>query len=253
VLAEAIAHHEVAFATDIMNSEAKRLGMNDTHFVNATGLLEDMHYTTAHDLTLLAAAIIHDFPEFYPLYAIREFEYNGFNQFNRNQLLWTDTTVDGMKTGFTDGVGFSLVASSKRDNRRLISVVLGTATESLRSSESQRLLNYGFQYFDDILLYEKGHAVTTVRVWKGTEQQVEIGSHDDIVVTVPKGQNDQLKATMETRQPLIAPVNKGQPLGTLKLTLAGNPYVDIPLFAMEKVPIANIFSRGVDSIRLLFQ
>jgi D-alanyl-D-alanine carboxypeptidase (penicillin-binding protein 5/6) len=253
VLAEAVANHEFAFATDLMNSEAQRLGMRNTHFVNATGLPEDLHYSTAHDMALLAAAIVHDFPEYYGLYAIREYQYNGINQFNRNQLLWTDAHVDGMKTGYTEGIGFNLVASSRLDDRRLISVVLGTATESLRGSESQRLLNYGFQNYDTIRLYAADQAVNTVRVWKGTEKLARLGSHDDIYVTVPKGQRAQLKAVMETRQPLIAPVSNGQILGALKFSLADKPYVEVPLVALEGIPLANVFSRGVDTIYLLFQ
>ena len=253
VLAENIANHEVAFASDMMNSEAKRLGMNNTHFVNATGLPEEQHYSSAHDLALLAAAIIRDFPEFYSIYAIREFQYNNVKQFNRNQLLWLDPFVDGMKTGHTESAGFCLVASGKRDQHRLISVVLGTASESLRSSESQRLLNYGFQNFEVVPLYKKDQPVTSVRTWKGTEKNTDIGFRADRFITVPKGQRDQLKATLETQQPLIAPIEKGAKVGTLKIALNGKPYAELPLVALDNIPLANVFSRGVDTIRLLFQ
>jgi D-alanyl-D-alanine carboxypeptidase (penicillin-binding protein 5/6) len=253
VLAENIANHEVAFASDMMNSEAKRLGMNNTHFVNATGLPEEQHYSSAHDLAVLAAAIIRDFPEFYSIYAMREFQYNNVKQFNRNQLLWLDPFVDGMKTGHTESAGFCLVASGKRDQHRLISVVLGATSESLRSTESQRLLNYGFQNFDVVPLYKKDQPVTSVRTWKGTEKNTDIGFRADQFVTIPKGQRDQLKATLETQQPLIAPIEKGAKVGTLKIALYGKPFVELPLVALDNIPLANVFSRGVDTIRLLFQ
>lgn len=252
VLAETIASHELAFANDMMNKEAQRLGMRNTHFVNATGLPEDQHYSSANDLAILAAAIVRDFPEFYYLYALREYEYNSVKQFNRNQLLWLDPYVDGMKTGHTETAGFCLVASAKRDNHRLVSVVVGAPSESLRTSESQRLLNYGFQNFEVVPLYKKDEAVTSIRTWKGTEKRTEIGFRNDQFVTIPLGQRKQLKAAVETRQPLIAPVENGQPIGTLKLSLNGQPYLDLPLVALDSVPLANVFSRGVDTIRLLF-
>jgi D-alanyl-D-alanine carboxypeptidase (penicillin-binding protein 5/6) len=251
-LAEAVANHEVAFASDLMNKEAARLGMKDTHFVNATGLPEDRHYSTAHDMALLAAALVRDFPEFYYLYSIREYEYNRVKQFNRNQLLWLDPYVDGLKTGHTEGAGFCLVASAKREQHRLISVVLGTTSESLRTSESQRLLNYGFQNFEVLPLFKKGQAVSSIRAWKGSESHVDIGFRNDTYITIPKGQREQLKATLETKQPLLAPVEDGQYIGTLKLSLNGVPYLDLPLVALDSVALANVFSRGVDSIRLLF-
>lgn len=252
VLAETIANHELAFATDMMNKEALRLGMKNTHFVNATGLPEDQHYSSANDLALLAAAIVRDFPEFYPIYSMREYQYNNVKQFNRNQLLWLDQYVDGMKTGHTDSAGFCLVASAKRDQHRLISVVLGTASESLRTTESQRLLNYGFQNFELIQLYKKEQPVATMRAWKGTEKNISIGSRSDLYVTIPNGQREQLKGSLETQQPLIAPIEKGQKVGSLKLSLNGKPYLELPLVSLDKVSLANVFSRGVDSIRLLF-
>ncbi|TAJ80857.1 MAG: D-alanyl-D-alanine carboxypeptidase [Gallionellaceae bacterium] len=252
VLAETVANHELAFAADLMNKEAQRLGMSNTHFVNATGLPEEQHYSSAYDLALLAAAIVRDFPEFYFLYALREFQYNNVKQFNRNQLLWLDPYVDGMKTGYTESEGFCLVASAKREQHRLISVVLGASSESLRTRESQRLLNYGFQNFDVIQLYKKDQPVSTVRTWKGTEKKIGIGFHNDLFVTIPKGQREQLKATLETKQPLVAPVENGQKIGTLKLALNGKPYIELPLVALDNVPLANVFSRGVDTIRLLF-
>lgn len=252
VLAETIASHELAFATDMMNREAQRLGMRNTHFVNATGLPEDQHYSSANDLAILAAAIVRDFPEFYYLYALREYEYNSVKQFNRNQLLWLDPYVDGMKTGHTETAGFCLVASAKRDNHRLISVVVGAPSESLRTSESQRLLNYGFQNFEIVQLYKKDEAVSSIRTWKGTEKHTEVGFRNDLFVAIPRGQRKQLKAALETQQPLIAPIENGQKIGTLKLSLNGQPYLDLPLVALDSVPLANVFSRGVDTIRLPF-
>jgi len=240
-------------ATDMMNAEAQRLGMNNTHFVNSTGLPEDQHYSSANDLALLAAAIVRDFPEFYSIYSMREYEYNKVKQFNRNQLLWLDPFVDGMKTGHTESAGFCLVASSKREQHRLISVVLGAETENLRTSESQRLLNFGFQNFEVIPLFKKDQPVTTLRTWKGTEKKTDIGFRSDQFVTVPKGQRELLKATIETKQPLIAPVEKGARIGTLKIALNGKPYLELPLVALDNVSLANVFSRGVDTIRLLFQ
>lgn len=252
VLAETIANHELAFATDLMNKEAQRLGMKNTHFVNATGLPEEQHYSSASDLAILAAAIVRDFPEFYSIYAIREFEYNGIKQFNRNQLLWLDPYVDGLKTGHTESAGFCLVASANREKHRLISVVVGASSESMRTSESQRLLNFGFQNFEVIPLYKKDQPVSSVRIWKGTERQIELGFRADQYITLPKGQRANLKAVLETRQPLIAPIENHQQIGTLKLNLGGVPYLDLPLVALDNVALANVFSRGVDTIRLLF-
>ncbi|MDD5056298.1 MAG: D-alanyl-D-alanine carboxypeptidase [Sideroxydans sp.] len=252
VLAEAIANHEMAFA-DLMNNEAKRLGMNNTHFTNATGVLEEGQYSSAHDLALLSAALVRDFPESYALYAMREYKYNGINQFNRNRLLWLDPYIDGMQTAYTEETGYSLIASAKRDNRRLISVVLGAEKENLRSSESQRLINHGFKEYESVLLYRADQPVSSLRLWKGTEPQAEIGFREDRYVTIPVGQREQLRAKLETRQPLIAPVNAGQRLGTLHLLLNGEPYLDLPVVAQEGVLLANVFSRGVDAIRLLFE
>lgn len=252
VLAEAIANHEIAFA-DLMNKEAQRLGMTNSHFANATGVPEEQHYSSARDLALLAAALVHDFPEFYSLYALREYKYNGISQFNRNRLLWLDPYVDGLQTAYAEEPGFSLVASAKRDNRRLISVVLGVEKENLRSTESQRLLNHGFKEYESVLLYRKDQPVTDMRLWKGIEDRVEIGFREDQYVTIPVGQRAQLRAKLETKQPLIAPVNTGQHIGMLHLLLNGEPYLDLPVVALGSVRLANVFSRGADAIRLFLQ
>lgn len=251
VLAETISDNEAAFAEQ-MNKEAQRLGMIDTNFVNATGLPDPLHYSSAYDMALLASAILNDFPEHFPLYAVREYEYKHIKHYNSNRLLWLDPYVDGMKTGHTERDGYSLVATSNRNNHRIISVVLGTASEQLSSKESQRLLNHGFQDFDIFYLYKKNETVSNIRLWKGTENTVKMGIPDGLTLTLPKGQRPLLKATIETRQPLLAPISDGQQLGVLKLTLDGKPYMEFPLVALESVPLVNIFSRGIDSIRMIF-
>ncbi|MDD4911334.1 MAG: D-alanyl-D-alanine carboxypeptidase [Sideroxydans sp.] len=252
VLAEAVANHEIAFA-DLMNAQAKRLGMNNTNFKNATGVPEDQHYSTAHDLAILAAALINDFPKQYAMYAVREFKYNGINQFNRNRLLWQDPYVDGMQTSYTEGEGFSLIASAKRDERRLVSVLLGADKENLRSTESQRLLNLGFKDFESKMLYRKDQAISSIRIWKGTEREIKVGFRADTFISTPFSEHNKLTAQLETKQPLIAPVNAGQRVGTLHLSLNGQKYLDLPVFATETVSLTNVFSRGVDAIRLLFE
>ncbi len=251
-LAEAIAGSEDVFA-QMMNRHAQRLGMKNTNFVNSTGLPHPQHYSTAHDLALLAAAIIRDFPEYYPLYSTREFSYNNITQANRNRLLWTDPTVDGMKTGYTEAAGYCLITSARRGPARLISVVLGTASESARAAESQKLLNYGFQFYDSIRLYERHQAVATLPVWKGEAERVKAGVASDLYLSLPKGQAEKLKATVESLQPLLAPIRAGQQVGTMKLTLDGRPYRELPIVALESVPLAGIFGRAWDTLRLIFK
>jgi len=251
-LAETVAGSEPAFV-ERMNREAARLGMKNTHFVNATGLSTPQQASTAADLALIAAAIIRDFPEYYPLYSIKEYRYNKITQSNRNRLLWTDPYVDGMKTGFTDAAGYCLVASAKRGPRRLLSVVLGAPSDAARASESQKLLNYGFQFYDTVQLYQNGQAVNSVKVWKGAEHEVQAGFVADKYVTLPKGQAQKLKLTMETTEPLVAPVTRGQPIGVVKVSLDGKPVVDFPLVALSDVAPANFFGRAWDSVRLWFK
>ena len=251
-LAEAVAGNEPAFVA-LMNKEAARLGLKDTHYMNATGLPAPEHYSSAYDLALLGGAIVRDFPEYYPLYAIRDFQYNGITQANRNRLLWLDPFVDGMKTGHTERAGFCLVASAKRGERRLISVVLGAGSDDKRASESQKLLNHGFQDYDSLPLYKKGQQVTTLRTWKGTLKMLPIGPAQDISVAIPHGMQSKVKATVELQHPLLAPVGRGQRVGTLKISVAGIPYTEYPLVALQAVPMANVFSRGWDTIRLFFE
>ena len=251
-LAEAIAGTEEVFA-QMMNREAQRLGMKNTNFVNSTGLPHPQHYTTAHDLSLLATAIIRDFPEHYPYYSLKEFRYNNITQSNRNRLLWVDPTVDGMKTGHTESAGFCLITSARRGPRRLVSVVLGASSESGRATESQKLLNYGFQFYDTVRVYEKGQPVSTVRVWKGSENTLKAGFAQDVYLSVPKGAAERLKATVETEQPLLAPIPAGRKVGVLRVDLDGKQYGEYPVVALEEVPLAGVLGRGWDSLRLLFK
>jgi D-alanyl-D-alanine carboxypeptidase (penicillin-binding protein 5/6) len=251
-LAEAVAGSEDAFVAR-MNREALRLGMKNTRFVNATGLPSPQQASTASDLARIASAIIRDFPEYYTLYSLKEYRYNNITQPNRNRLLWTDPFVDGIKTGFTDAAGYCLIASAKRGPRRLLSVVLGAGSDAARASESQKLLNYGFQFYDTVQLYQNGQAVSTLRVWKGSENSVQAGFVADQYVTLPKSQAQKLKLTMEAVEPLVAPVTRGQPVGAVKVTLEGKPVGEYPLVALADVAPASMFGRLWDAVRLWFR
>jgi D-alanyl-D-alanine carboxypeptidase (penicillin-binding protein 5/6) len=251
-LAEAIGGSEEVFA-QMMNREAKRLGMADTHFTNATGLTAPQLYSTAQDLAQLVVALIRDYPEHYALYSQKEYRYNNITQANRNRLLWLDPTVDGVKTGYTENAGYCLITSARRDERRLVSVVLGTASESARATESQKLLNWGFQFYDSVRLYTRNQTVTQLRVWKGASDMVRAGFTADLFVALPKGQGDRVKATVESQQPLLAPIAPGQRVATLKLEVDGKPYRELPVVALEPVPVAGIFGRTWDSLRLMFK
>jgi D-alanyl-D-alanine carboxypeptidase (penicillin-binding protein 5/6) len=251
-LAEAIGRSEEVFA-QMMNREAKRLGLANTSFTNATGLPNPQLYSSAQDLSQLVVALIRDFPEHYALYSQKEFRYNNITQANRNRLLWLDPTVDGVKTGFTDNAGYCLITSARRGDRRLVSVVLGTASESARATESQKLLNWGFQFFDSVKLYARNQSVTQLRVWKGSSDMLKAGFTSDLYLALPKGQSDKIKASVESLQPLLAPVAPGQRVATLKLEIDGKPYRELPVVALEAVPVAGIFGRTWDSLRLLFK
>jgi len=251
-LAEAIGGNEEVFA-QMMNREAKRLGMTNTNFTNATGLTSPQLYATAEDLAQLVVALIRDYPEHYALYSQKEYRYNKITQANRNRLLWLDSTVDGVKTGYTDNAGYCLITSAKRGERRLVSVVLGTASESARASESQKLLNWGFQFYDSVRLYARNQPITELRVWKGAENTLKAGFTSDLYVAVPKGQSGKLKATVESLQPLLAPVSPGQRVATLKLEFDGKPYRELPVVALEGMPIAGIFGRAWDTLRLMIK
>jgi len=251
-LALNIAGSESGFV-DMMNKEAARLGMTNTHFTNPVGLPDAQHYSSAHDLALLSDALLRDYPQYYPLFGLRSYTFNNVTQANRNRLLWLDPYADGIKSGHTESAGYCLVGSARRGDHRLISVLLGADSDRLRAAESQRLMNYGFQNFEALKLYKKNQIVTSIPVWKGTEGDIKVGFRRDLYLTIPKGSYAKLKATMETQKPLLAPINGGEQLGILKLTLEGKPYADFPLLALESVPLANVFSRGWDTLRLLFE
>ena len=252
-LAEAIAGTEDAFVTQ-MNHEAQRMGMKQTHFMNPHGLPSPENYSTAEDLSILARRLIEDFPEYYPLFAIKSFTYNNISQNTRNRLLWLDPTVDGLKTGHTEGGGYSLIATAKRPNatgdRRLISVVIGAASDQIRAQESLKLLNWGYQNFDTIKLYAKGVPVATPEVWKGSLSNVKIGFTRDIYVTVPKGTAEKMKPVLERKDPLVAPIAEYSPVGVLKMVADGKTIIELPLVALQQVNPASFFGRTWDSIRL---
>jgi D-alanyl-D-alanine carboxypeptidase (penicillin-binding protein 5/6) len=235
-----------------MNKEAKRLGLTGTNFVNATGLPNKEHYSTARDMAILASAVVHDFPEFFPLYSQKDYTYNNITQPNRNRLLWIDKFVDGMKTGHTEAAGYCLVSTAKRGERRLISVVLGTASDSARTIESQKLLNYGFQFFDTQRLYAKDQSITTLDLFKGEKDKLSAGFQQDLYITLPREQLAKLKATLSTTQPLLAPLSLGQKVGSVKLTVDNTTVGEYPIVALENVPLAGFFGRSWDSIKLLW-
>ena len=249
-LAEAVAGVEEVFV-QVMNREAVRLGMKGTKYMNSTGLPDPQHYTTAEDLYLLTSALIRDFPKDYAqYYSQKEFRYNNITQPNRNRLLWLDPSVDGVKTGHTEAAGYCLIASSSRGGRRLVSVLLGSTSESTRAQESQKLLNWGFQFFDSVRLHPANQSVKAIEVWKGAGSEVKVGFKDDIIVTVPKGEAEKLKAELLTQQPLLAPVAQGQRVGTLRVSHDGRPLGEYPLVALEGIRVAGIFGRAWDTLRL---
>ena len=251
-LAEGIAGSEENFA-QMMNREAQRLGMKNSHFMNSTGLPDPNHYTTARDLSLLASALIRDFPvEYGKYYSMKEFRYNNITQPNRNRLLFIDPTVDGVKTGHTEAAGYCLISSALRDKRRLLSVMLGTASDSARASESQKLLNWGFISYDAVAVFAKDPEIATLRVWKGAQSEIKARFPNDLSIAVPKGYADKVKSEFVAEPRLIAPIEAGQKLGVVKVTIEGKPYGEYPVTALEKVELGNIFIRIIDTIRLWF-
>lgn len=248
-LAEHIAGSEEAFA-GLMNQHALRLDMMDTNFVNATGWPDENHYTSARDLAKLAIALINFHPEHYKIYSEKTFTFNDITQRNRNSLLFRDHTVDGVKTGHTDAAGYCLVSSAMRNGMRLVSVVMGANSESSRSTESQKLLTYGFRYFETVNLYESDVSLRKVRVWGGTHQSINLGLIEDVVLTIPRGSRDNLMANVEINQEIHAPLQKGQQLGSL--TIAGGTSLSKPLVALNAVEEAGFFSRLWDTLSLFF-
>ena len=253
-LAEGVAGTVDQFVA-MMNRQAQAWGMKNSVFKNVTGLTEAGHKSTARELALVATRIIRDFPEFYTYYAIKEYKYNNITQPNRNLLLRRDPSVDGMKTGYTEAAGYCLIASAQRDfpngKRRLLSVVLNTTSMAARADESQKLLNWGYQAFDAIRLFEDGKPMATVPVWKGKANEAKLGAAGAVFVTVPKGEGGKLQTRIERTDPLVAPLAKGQRVGTLKVsTAAGTAVLDVPLVALDGVEQAGIFGRAWDAMRL---
>ena len=253
-LAEGVGGSEERFV-DLMNQQAKALGMKSTTYKNPEGLTVAGHITTARDLATLATRLMHDFPDLVKYYAIKHYRYPGTpaaNDTNRNMLLFRDPSVDGLKTGHTDAAGYCLISSSKRGPRRLLSVVLGTQSDSARTQESLKLLNFGFQFYEAVQLYAKDQTVSSLKVWKGAEKTLKAGFANDLIIAVPKGYASRIKADLVSRQPLIAPVAAGQVVGTMQVSVDGKPFGDYPVVAIEAMPVAGIFGRAIDSIRLLF-
>jgi D-alanyl-D-alanine carboxypeptidase (penicillin-binding protein 5/6) len=253
VLAEALAGSEENFAA-MMTREARRLGMNNTNFRNSTGMPDPDHYTTARDLSKLATALITEFPEEYKTYySMKEFRYANITQPNRNRLLWSDPSVDGMKTGHTNAAGYCLVSSAIRDQRRLVSVVLGTNSDAERTRESLKLLNWGFLAFDSVVLYRKDQPVSTLRVWKGNKNEVKASFNRDFIIAVPKGQASKIQAQFISQQPLMAPVQSGQTIGTLKISIEGKPYGEYAVPAADNIAVAGLAGRTIDAVKLWFK
>jgi D-alanyl-D-alanine carboxypeptidase (penicillin-binding protein 5/6) len=251
-LAEHIAGSEATFA-QLMNNHAQRLGMTNTNFVNSTGLPHKDHFTTARDISRVATASIREFPDFYKWYGQKSFLYNDIKQHNRNKLLWRDKSVDGMKTGHTKAAGFCLVASAKRENMRLISVVLGTRSEDARAQESQSLLNYGFRFFETHKLYSANEPLSNARVWKGDKKTLALGLTEDLYITIPRHTYKNLDAQMVLEPKLIAPITKGSTLGHVSVMLEGESVAQIPLTALEEIAEGNLFQQLKDHVTLWFE
>jgi len=228
--------------------------------MNAAGLPDPNHYTTARDLSILTAALIKDFPQDYKFYSQKEFTYNNIKQPNRNRLLWLDPTVDGGKTGHTKSAGYCLVTSANRPlpdvpgaNRRLLSVIIGTKSDQVRTQESLKVLNYGYQFFDTLRLYDAQQVLQTPDVYKGQAKTVKLGVVDAKWITVPKGMGGRLKPVLERRDPLLAPITQGQPLGTVKVMDGATVVQEFPVVALEAVPEAGFIGRTIDSVKLWFK
>lgn len=251
-LAEFIAGSEEVFASQ-MNAQAKRLGMLNTHYMNSTGLPHENHYTTASDLAILARAMIRDYPDIYSWHSIREYTYNKIKQNNRNNLLWRDGSVDGIKTGHTEEAGYCLVSSAQRDDMRQIAVVMGTDGSEARIKASQALLNYGFRFYETRKLYSSGETVTSARVWKGDRETLALGLDKDLFITVPRGQYRNLDASVEKNGRIFAPVTRGQEQGMLQVSLAGKDLLKVPVVALEDVQEGPLLHRLKEEVRLFFE
>lgn len=250
-IAEHIAGSEDAFA-DMMNTHAQRLGMSNSHFMNSTGWPDPEHYSSAHDMAKLARAIIYEDQAHYDIYKQKEFFWNGIKQPNRNLLLWRDNTVDGLKTGHTEEAGYCLVASAVRDGQRLIAAVFGTVSEQARAAEVQKLLTYGFRFFESRTFYQKGAELAQATVWKGTAHQVKAGLAEDLTLTMPKGQLEKLQASMTLNPQLIAPIQQGDVIGKVEVKLGDEVVRSTDLVALESVEEGGLLRRLWDSIRMFF-
>lgn len=248
-LAEHIAGDEESFVK-LMNETAKQLGMLDTHFVNATGLPHEDHFSTPRDMTILGLALIRDFPEHYAYYSRKEYTYAGIKQFNRNQLLWRDESIDGIKTGHTESAGYCLVASAKRGNMRLISTVLGTKSKDARSSESQKLLTYGFRFFETHKLYSANDELTKVKIWKGSSDALPLGIDQDLYITIPRGQYDKLDASMTINSKIVAPVTRGDVHGNVIINLGTRQVAKRDLVSLSDVSEGSFWHNLIDSVKL---
>lgn len=248
-LAEHVAGNEPAFAA-LMNQHARALGMKHSHFLNAPGLPDPDHYTTARDIATLTRAVIREFPEYYKWASQREFTYNNITQYNRNKLLARDPTVDGVKTGYTEGAGYCLVSSALRDGMRLISVVLGSKTPETRAHESLALLNFGFHFFESHRLYKGSDPLTTVRIWKGSVDNLPVGLAEDFYITVPRGHYDKLSASMDVNRIIVAPIAKGQAVGVVNLAMGEQTKLQRPLVALQNVPEGGVLRRMLDQVSL---
>ncbi len=251
-LAEHLAGDESTFA-QLMNQHAIRLAMTNTHFTNSMGLPDENHYTSARDLVTLTRALIRDFPEYYAWHAIKEFSYNKITQINRNTLLWRDSSVDGVKTGYTKEAGYCLVASAKKEEMRLISVVMGAKGVDVRASQNQTLLNYGFRFFATHQLYKANESLAEVRLWKGEKTTLQLGFAEGLYVTIPRNRFEDLQASIQVDEKTMAPVTAGSPHGTLSIMLGEEPYASMALAALESIPQGGFFRRLYDGALLLFK
>lgn len=251
-LAEHIGGSEEVFAS-MMNKAAAELGMNNSHFKNATGLPEEDHFVSAYDVALLGQALVREFPDLYHIYSEKEFTYNGIKQHNRNTLLWRDPTVDGFKTGHTEAAGYCLATTSSRNGMRLISVVMGTASEKARADETQKMLNYGFRFYETHKLYPAGQQQAVAEVWKGQAEEVPLGLAEDLFITIPKGSYDQLQAGVDIPGQLQAPISAGQVLGQLSIRLNDTVVVERPMVALNTVEQGGWWTRMVDGMGLWFK
>lgn len=250
-LAEHVAGNEDAFV-DLMNQHARSLGMTETNFTNSTGWPNAEHYTTPHDLAILSRALIRDFPDYYTWYRIKEYTYNNIRQFNRNRLLWLDDNVDGIKTGHTESAGYCLVASARKDDMRLISIILGTDSDNARASNSRKLLSYGFRFYETFLLHRANEPLENMRIWKGENETVPLGLQEDLYITIPRGQRNKVNANMTVETMLVAPAKKGQTYGSVNIMLGDEKLRQQSLVALEDVPEGGLWRQMIDNIRLLF-